>query len=105
VGGPTEEDLADIALWDTIVKDKKCPKCGAHNSMLTGEKTELAMHILCSKCEQRFWMSPIRVLGASYVEEKTDEGTEESQGLGRQLRESLEADTERPGRDACRDNL
>ena len=50
--------------WDMIHIEKKCPQCGALNSMLQGPRGGLAVNIKCAICEGRYWTSPFRSFGA-----------------------------------------
>ncbi len=61
---PLKNDLNDMAMWDTIVRECTCPECGEVKAMITGPTTNLAINVKCGKCDQKYWLSPVRVFGA-----------------------------------------
>lgn len=53
-----------LDMWTQIHIFKKCPECGAIDSMLAGPRGGQAINIMCSECKIVFWTTPIKGFGA-----------------------------------------
>lgn len=51
-------------MWIDIHYRRKCPECGAFDSMLEGPRGGLAINIKCSQCGMIFWTTPFTAIGA-----------------------------------------
>lgn len=58
----TEEQKKE--MWRDIHHDRKCPECGAIDSMLKGPRGGGAINIKCSQCKMIFWTSSVYGFGA-----------------------------------------
>ncbi|MBA7687659.1 hypothetical protein ES703_96123 [subsurface metagenome] len=61
-------------MWDEIHTRRKCPECGAIDSMLKGPRGGFALNIKCSKCKMIFWTTPFTGFGAYPVSSQAKKG-------------------------------
>ena len=57
---PTEKET----LWEILCEERRCPDCGAQDSMGVTAKGGLSLNIQCGNCGSHFWVSPAKCLGA-----------------------------------------
>ncbi len=53
-------------LWDTIAS-QTCPECSSKNTLCVTAEGGMAQNVACSKCDSRYWISPIREFGAQKI--------------------------------------
>jgi hypothetical protein len=64
----TKQLSEEEKLWDSLANNQ-CPNCKTVRQIVVTAEGGVALNVQCLQCKAKYWMAPVRELGASRIEE------------------------------------